>query len=1450
MQSTYFPIRFLRLPSYGIITKKSILLILIIVGAFSFSWAQPSGQVKLNPVIPPGPNAASLGKYGEVPVSLYSGLPEISIPIYEINTGRIKFPVNLSYHAGGIRVEETASWVGLGWTMTGNGAITRTMRGRPDEEVVLGGYFNTNQMFVSRILNGPDVPDPDSITWYNKQKHRVVSRLTDGEPDLFSLNAPGANCRFFFNQENNCFYTNPASKYKISYTKPDDNLIWQVVDQDGLIYSFEAREFSNAAWDSRIGTTPVVTSWFLTGIEDPQTHRTVGFEYETLPTTSFINGVSEVYLYPLPFSDEYDDYKLMYQTAEMKKVRLKRISFDGGEVIFSVQSGNRLDLPDDKALETITVKDYTGAIVKKCVLSTSYFDGGWAALGPPLGPAAPEMYRYRLRLDSVTFQGGNIADKQVYKFNYNDQMCNRVSLDQDEWGYFNQANNTHLVKDQFLNLADNHLSYIAGGNRKVNQAVNQIGMLQRITYPTGGYSDFQYETNCYSQSVTGGVYHNLEDVTVQAPFIEPDFQASPYSYTETSFVVNGPGDCGGDAGIAWGEVLNLDQNAEFCPSHIRTVNCYVQGTDPGNQLVKYYLSGSIHPFALPPGNYKLVAEFIDCNWDYFMDARVVLHLKDCITQYIPGGVVNHYVGGLRIKSITNHDPVSGNENKKTYDYTFGNGFSSGVAPSKPEFDYLVAIETSYSVNLYYKTQSYSCIPLATTKGGVIGYGTVTENIWNNNSLSGFTKYEYTTALGYPDLNEYGNEIPMQPLVNRDYMRGLLLSKAEFGIANGIQYPIHTVTNEYKTIQDTTAHTSSMGFIGGALSGAFAFTQPVISESVDLEGLSTYAPIIGKYREFSDKILLEKTTEETFDKQDPLKLTSLVKEYTYSPFNYEVNSVTSYLLNNDVDKNISHIKYPFDYFAGGGTVQDNNMLALYNLVQANNLNVPIENSEFKSTAGGNKLVSSRASTFNNITLLPYQVDQAELAQPLAIGGTTANVNGNFVKDASLKQALSIPSYDNYGNVLSQKLSNDVEHVYLWNYKSMYAVAEVTNAARSEIAYTSFEGDDKGGWVYSGQSQVVSSSPTGGLCYDLGQSNGALSSPALNNSKKYVISYWSTNNSPLQIVGTINNAPEQGKTINGWTFFKHVVDGQNGIVLTGTGFIDEVRLYPVGAQMTTLVYKPLVGVISQCDVNNRITYYDYDGLSRLIRIKDEDRKVLKRICYSYNNQPEPCRVYYNVRKEQGFVKNDCTTGYTGSSYLYVVPEHSFAALTQSEADALADADITQNGQLKANQYGTCLASATYSSEGISDYFYSTACSSTQRSEPYFVSVPAGTFTSSVSQADANTLAVTYAQQQANLNGACTDVVDIYFSTYISYGADAFFIKLANTSSAEVFEFNSFYGEGVVATVPVGNYDIYIIPMGFSGTFYTSAACSVFGNWGTEFYNIPFGQGCNTINISTGE
>jgi hypothetical protein len=79
----------------------------------------------------------------------------------------------------------------------------------------------------------------------------------------------------------------------------------------------------------------------------------------------------------------------------------------------------------------------------------------------------------------------------------------------------------------------------------------------------------------------------------------------------------------------------------------------------------------------------------------------------------------------------------------------------------------------------------------------------------------------------------------------------------------------------------------------------------------------------------------------------------------------------------------------------------------------------------------------------------------------------------------------------------------------------------------------------------------------------------------------------------------------------------------VSITGSGNVDELRLYPVGAQMTTYCYSPLLGITHECDINNKITYYDFDGLGRMKMVRDQDGNVIKTVDYHYkpNSQQAP-------------------------------------------------------------------------------------------------------------------------------------------------------------------------------------------------------------------------------------
>ena len=159
---------------------------------------------------------------------------------------------------------------------------------------------------------------------------------------------------------------------------------------------------------------------------------------------------------------------------------------------------------------------------------------------------------------------------------------------------------------------------------------------------------------------------------------------------------------------------------------------------------------------------------------------------------------------------------------------------------------------------------------------------------------------------------------------------------------------------------------------------------------------------------------------------------------------------------------------------------------------------------------------------------------------------------------------------------------------------------------------------GGWTIPSGTRDNTTAITGSSSYNL--TNGAVSRSGLTSSNTYIVSYWSKTGSNYTVSG--NTGYIQGKTIsinNGsWTYFEHTVTGVSTVSITGSGDIDELRLYPSGALMTTYTYNPPVGMTSQCDVDNRVSYYTYDLLGRLKYIRDQDGNIVKTIDYHYQGQ----------------------------------------------------------------------------------------------------------------------------------------------------------------------------------------------------------------------------------------
>jgi len=207
-----------------------------------------------------------------------------------------------------------------------------------------------------------------------------------------------------------------------------------------------------------------------------------------------------------------------------------------------------------------------------------------------------------------------------------------------------------------------------------------------------------------------------------------------------------------------------------------------------------------------------------------------------------------------------------------------------------------------------------------------------------------------------------------------------------------------------------------------------------------------------------------------------------------------------------------------------------------------------------------------------------------------------------------------SYDQYnkGNVTQYKELASADNAVLWGYNDQYPIAKASNARITDIAYSSFENKDKGNWSYTGTLLADESSPSGRKVYNL--SSGAISKAIPEPKDKYVVSYWYKTGSTVTISGGTVGAEVVKHSKGDWVYAEREISGAIGTVnISGSGRLDELRLYPADAQMSSYVYDPRLGVTCVFDVNGKAQYYEYDESQRLVRVRDMNGNSVK--AYKY-------------------------------------------------------------------------------------------------------------------------------------------------------------------------------------------------------------------------------------------
>lgn len=489
---------------------KHVIGILILLGSFGKALSQDE-EISLPIMIPPSPEAAALGKYGEVPVDMSTGVPNISIPLYEIKTPRFNLPISLSYHAGGIKVDEMATWVGLGWSLNAGGVITRNIIGVADN-----------------ILSPNYIPIANEISSKDKEwLEAAISSDYDTEPDEFYYNFLTKSGNFTFGPDGKPLLIT-SSPLKINV---HDSQGFVITDEQGNIFNFfdKGRVAYESYPSGPIGRKSGIATWYLTSMISADKSDTVKFYYEEEPSllTEYSNyysqgtGDQSTIEPEYPYCTEGPLIDPVVRTTIVRRynqVNIKTIKFKGGKVEFLSKPG-RKDAPGS-SLDSIEIFSYDFGKneyeFKKAVkLETGYF------YSPQDKIYDNDEHSNRLRLDKVIKLNKKKEEVQSFFFEYDPETPPPLySLAQDLWGFYNgQLENKDLIEKQTIAVR-NRMGYIV--YKKIGKAIRtsseqhmKAGSLKRIVYPTQGYTEYEYEPHKYiharkKESEPRNIYANAD----------------------------------------------------------------------------------------------------------------------------------------------------------------------------------------------------------------------------------------------------------------------------------------------------------------------------------------------------------------------------------------------------------------------------------------------------------------------------------------------------------------------------------------------------------------------------------------------------------------------------------------------------------------------------------------------------------------------------------------------------------------------------------------------------------------------------------------------------------------------------------------------------------------------------------------------------------------------------
>ncbi len=957
--------------------------VMICISMVCFSQSKPAGSSTATP------NAVGSGLYGEMPVSYFTGLPNIEVPVYTIHERGLNFPITMSYHAQGFRPDVHPSWVGANWSLNFGGVITRKMNNLPDEwksdEYSIYGYYYARDRLNNSNWSSTDTLSAMSaaIAYYQKK--------IDREPDEFSFNFLGFSGKFYLDhlgkwrvQSNknlrvicdeadqiNPFFHNSVPVSSFPNFKPKVFGKFTLIDDAGIKYVFGNNGSTDGIEYSSSITPPdfnyrlwlIGTSWHLVEVKFPDATGIINITYQRGPFQSnfqYFESQNRFWISRCdpggPANNSNYDAKGLSGNITSPVYPTDITTTSGTKIILKFSKSNELAYPSSTYLEVF--RDEYGRLPSQ--------------QSPPTGIPLEYFNFMQARNEVPYYVANNIwADGVIDNSKF--IWFKLDSLIVSNWDHNNNLTNFPFRK-LFFNYREN-----------ANERLKLLSLNFKGTQSAGESHDYSFVYNDWGAAAPGYVT-NLTD---------------HWGFANDKTLKRDPG----YGGYEWfgGNMLT---NRE--PDEIKTK------VDVLTEII--YHTGGKTSFEYESNDYS---RYLPIN----------------TRNLTPSGYGK--AGGLRIKKITTAD---GFGNTSTREFFYVTGYnptvplstlsSSGILDGKPastNYNYLI----NYSGLAFSLYSSNSIVPLSSNSGAICGYSEVAEKFKDGS----YKVYKFTNHdNGYGDHDAINNVTPYElgvPYRSRSFERGQLLSEELFTSGNkSVQKTEHTYVRIGAGADSNFVRSLRKEF------GGYCMTVTLLNPYIGQTSLGFQVPMINwfyiepesfnptyttatAYGYYTYKFLPEKTTTRIYPSGNLLNQV-LVAEVTneYDQFGNlikttGVDSKGSVIANN--------FKYPYQF--AGTSVYDE-------MINRNMTGYIVESNRYNGTTF---LESEKTDYdfFNSSTLIKPRYIKKQ------IGSNSAFITTQFNQ------------YDDKGNVLEIQSNDGVKTSYVWSYFKSRPVAKVVGSDYASI-----------------------------------------------------------------------------------------------------------------------------------------------------------------------------------------------------------------------------------------------------------------------------------------------------------------------------------------------------------------------------------------------------------------